>query len=303
MKWSMCFILVLSATSILPAQPAALDQIRRDYADQKYQAVVTRISSTLADSGATLTPAQRYELFFTRGECLVQLGQMQYASRDFLDAARLAPDRDKAIEARANVAITKRSAASGYRPRRDANNPMPIKTSEQRRKAMAVAFDDLLTENKARIDTVLRADNLLPLRNLMQTLYDLYALEIMTTGKSEQLDPMFDAMGEKAIEVVTKGSARLSDRTEHLHGRASRLRVSESGYAATVNYGGLSSNDRRELRGVIEDLEQMQSVSQIAVTIARDFGRTGQRWLSMTEQVNGILQLARETAAIDYTED
>ncbi|MGA2499114.1 MAG: hypothetical protein ABSH20_15335 [Tepidisphaeraceae bacterium] len=294
--WVLSFVCVALTAD---GQNVALADVQKLFNAHDYRGALSAISRTLFADQPLLTPAQRYELFMIRGESFLQLGERPYSTAAFLDAARVAPERLLAVTARANATIVRLATGTVYRP---GGNPeatgIDILNSDSRKQAMQAAFADMLKAVRPQVAGALKADSLGPMQSLYQTCIDLYCLEESATGKSTELEPMLTSLGDHAYKIFEDEKSRLGQAVEHYRAIAMETDLVQTGYITSMGHRGLFSQEKKEFRVFISEIEEGMGLARSAGRIARQFGRSGQRWAEMFVELDSLHEHAEQIMAL-----
>src|SRR5437762_10975641 len=127
-------VVVAMLATCCAAQTLSLDDVRTDYTNGEYRAVVTKTGRLFSSSLQEPLPSEKYELLMMRGESQLQLKDRLGAIQSFKSATKCAADVNQLSLAKANALIIERSSMGKYTPRAGTGvEPIDIVPMESRR--------------------------------------------------------------------------------------------------------------------------------------------------------------------------
>ena len=241
----------------------------------------------------------RYELLLLRGDCLLHIedpatAQLAYA------AAKESPVSAQANEARATVLLIARSVKMTYVPRtaNETGDGINIASRANRIKALGALLQDEIRADRREMDRAIAAQDLVPIREVLPKLADLYAVERATTEGDANVRPILKAVGARARVLIDRELGLEGERVAAIERRANQrlefpaVGVSSGGgtWWGGINRRGLYTNDRRELRDLIAYLRQIEETTKLGQRIALSFDGDVKAWDPLIERASKVLQ-------------
>ena len=240
-----------------------------------YREALERTGRVLNRDEATLTDADRFQLLMIRGKAMTARQVWDAAERTFDQAVELAPTEADRIRAMANRSLL-RFARGGTLDVGGPGGDQRIDLSDlgQHDRAARVLLDGQLRDLRPKVDQAAGARNLVPILDLLPRVIDLYALEMASTGKSEQTDLLFTKLGDRAHELMTDEVRAVGRRVGGIRSTANNL-VTRGQY---VNPSGVTTRQKDALREDGRYLERISAAARQARQIATQIGRDAGRW-------------------------
>jgi hypothetical protein len=247
-----------------------------------------------------LAPAKgydRFDLLLLRGDCLLHLEDPGTAKLAY-DAAMKSTVPEQAREARATALLISRSNKLSYVPRSGDSDAINIASHATRTRAMAALLRDELQANKELIDRARNADNLVPIMDALPKFYDLYALERTATGGDGETRPILRAVGERARTLIERELGVMDQRVAGVEKRADEIVSAPYGAGSAWWWGGstrrgLYTDDRRELRDLIDYLAKIADTCKLGEQVAISFDGDPHVWEPLIRHSIETLQHAQ----------
>ena len=288
----------LPATAVTQADDGRLatDAELRQMRDAgEYRICLQQIGRVMR-SGKVGKSYDRYDLLLLRGDCLLQLedpatAQLAYAAV----AASRVPEQ--AREGRATALLLQRSTKLTYLPRGNAKaDGINLASKEGRTQALRALLDDELRACQQDIGRAIRAETLVPIRDALPKLADLYAIERTATGSDSKLRPILEAIGNRTRTLLDQDLDLREQSIASVEHRSNALVDAPVGGWWWGGYArhGLSSNDRGKLRDLIDYLQRVEETARLGRQLAAAFDADATPWDPF---------IARASKAIRHAQD
>ena len=187
-----------------------------------------------------------------------------------------------------------------YLPRhdRDGGDGINITSKEGRNRALRALLADELRAGDADLRRAAGAENLVPVRDVLARLVDLYAVERTATGGDTQMRPILEAIGQRARTLIDRELEVREQTIAAFEGRANQ-RLEAPAFAGRWWWGGdvrrgLYTTDRRELRDLIDYLRRIDETTKLGRQLATSFDADATVWDPL---------VARASKAIGHAQD
>lgn len=274
----MAVVMLLAGVSYGQAQPASIGAAQQAFAEGDFRKSLQEISRVLASPQAKPGSKERYDALMLRGECMLQLKEPDLASSAFMSAAnvmRADPNLADTATARAMSILVKSSPNLKYVPA--GGEPIDISDPASRKKALAALLTDRLAAIKAQLAEALKSTSLEPIYKLVPAMVDVFALEIASTGKPTETEPMLKSLGEHGRNLITAELTRLNGEISQLETLANEP-TSTGALGRGYSRRGLDSNEQKVLQNDVAYLDKIRQVCQDGRRGAKRFGGTGEAW-------------------------
>jgi hypothetical protein len=278
------------------ATPAELRQMREA---GQYRVCLQQIARALR-SGSADKQYDRYDLLLARGDCLLHLDDPATALTAYAAAAK-SPAPEQAREGRATVLLLQRSPNMTYVPRGGEGGTadgISLASREGRLRALRALLQDELSAGKAEFHRALEAKDLVPIRNVLPRLADLYAVERTATGGDRQLRPILEATGERARTLIDR-ELGIQEQSIATIDRRANQRVEYPTAAGGWWWGGtvrrgLHTNDRQALRDLIDYLQRVEETARLGRKLAASFDDDTEPWDPLIERSAKAVRSAQD---------
>jgi hypothetical protein len=282
-----------------PTIPTELD-LQQMFDKKDYRACLQQSARVLNLTGEAAKAYDRFNLQMRRGECLLNLNDPQTALSAYNAALAAADTPLRAETARAHVALIKGSRNVNFVPA-GGGTAISIIPLDSRKAAMAALCKERLAAAEQEYKAAVSSTSLTPIMNFFPKIQDMHALEITSGGSDEKTQPILLAMGERARELINQELRNLASTIDTVQSRANQMVVSGNS-TVTVNGEpwwladtriGLSPEDRDGLRGSLNYINQIITVSEQARQAAQSFGRDGKIWDQVIADGQEVLRRAQ----------
>jgi hypothetical protein len=269
----------------------------------QYHICLQQIGRVLRLGGGAGKGYDRYDLLLLRGDCLLHLEDPATAKLAYAAAAQ-SPVAEQARAGRATALLIQRSTKMTYVPKtgNDTGDGINIASAENRTKAMAALLRDELRASEGDINRATAAENLVPIQQVLPKLADLYAVERTATGGDTSTRPILKAVGERARTLIDQelglqeqATAAIQERANQ-HVAAPAVAVAGGGawwWGGDVRRG-LYTDDRRELRDLIDYLLRIEETVKLGRQIAVSFDGDTKPWDPLIERASKVVQHAQD---------
>lgn len=304
--WSVVMCATLLVANVAPAADgsrlATRAELRQMLEAGEYRACLQQIARLL-QSDSTGKSDDRYELLLMRGDCLLQLDDPSSAQLAYALAAR-SPLAEQARQGRAMTLLIQRSRKMTYLPRSEddgGHGPAPagidLASSQRRPEALRALLSDELRAEEPAFRRAVHADNLVPIREVLSKLADLYAIELTATGRDVQMRPILESIGGRARTLIEQ---ELDLREEAI--AAMERRANQRVNSPSIAYGwwggevrrGLRSSDRTALRDLIDYLHVVKETAVLGRDLAMSFDGDAQPWDPLVVRASKAASRAQE---------
>ena len=246
-----------------PSQPAAMEDIKKLYDDQKYGDVLREIARALAlrDDAMRARGYDRFELLRLRAEANLRLKQNPAASDAFAAAARQieSSDADRAAKLRAVAMLVKRAKGTTYVPRTGPGkakpDPIDLLDEDSRKRAIDALYEDEAADVMARVNSLRKSNTLPAIAEASKRLKDLADLERASRGSDEETRGRLLKLGEDARQLVTVSLRKMDTRVDQIQREANELYQVAQGNIYRKR--GIASNQRGELQGIMDTAQRI----------------------------------------------
>jgi hypothetical protein len=275
-----------------------MEDLQKMFDAKEYRLCLQQIARVMrgADRGGPI----RYPLLLLRGDCLLHLNDGATA-RDAYQAAAKAPDLDQSAEAYATAFLISKSPGLRYTPR-TGGQPISIVEEADRNKAMAALLNDEMQGGSAEIRRALSADTMQPILDAWPTLRNLYGLELTATGKTDQVAPLFNELGQHARDVLGRELTMINNKLQQIQNKSAQPGGStmvQSGGVWWADPGivrmGLTPDDRQVLREIVDYCPKIIDTAQHGLSVANRMGGNSEAWNSL---ITGAQQAQEQAASI-----
>jgi hypothetical protein len=223
----------------------------------------------------------RYDLLLLKGDCLLHLDDPATAQLAYAAAAR-SPVAQQAREGRATVLLLQRRTKMTYQSRGGGAEGISLAGKESRARALRALLQDELRASDAEIRRAAAADNLVPIRDVLPKLADFYAVERTAIGGDAQLRPILETIGQRARALIDR-ELDLREPTIAAVERRANQRVDVPAAPGGWWWGGsvrrgLHTDDRRELRDLIDYLRRVEETARLGQQLATSFDSDATVW-------------------------
>jgi hypothetical protein len=270
----------------------------------QYHICLQQIGRVLRLGGGAGKGYDRYDLLLLRGDCLLHLEDPATAKLAFAAAAQ-SPVAEQARAGRATALLIQRSTKMTSVPRvgNDTGDGINIASAENRTKAMAALLRDELRASEADINRATAAEDLVPIQQVLPKLADLYAVERTASGGDASTRPILKAVGERARTLIDRELGLQEQATAGIQERANQHvaapAVAVAGGGAWWWGGGdvrrgLYTDDRRELRDLIDYLLRIEETVKMGRQIALSFDGDTKPWDPLIDRASKVVQHAQD---------
>ncbi|MGH7178806.1 MAG: hypothetical protein ACREJC_15615 [Tepidisphaeraceae bacterium] len=279
----LCVVLTLALATLSRAQTptATLDELRKMYDARQYRVCLQQIAKVLR--GADRGGSNRFDLLTLRGDCLLQLRDGATA-KDAYAAAQKSPDIQQAAYARAMNALIRHSPGLQYTPQ-GGGPPISILDDNMRKQAMEALFNDQFQSRDREFHRAAAGNDLEAIKEVLPTLMDLYSLEVTATGKTDQIAPVFRAVGQEARSILERQLQLIDQKEQSIENACNQTLANP-----TVNVGsewwllpgvvrrGLMPDERDTLREIIYVTPRIQDAAEHGQRVASALGGQPEAW-------------------------
>lgn len=292
-------MLTSQAWAANPTIPTEQD-LQQMFDKKEYRACLQQSARVLSLTGDAAKPYDRYTLQMRRGECLLNLNDPQTALGAYNAALTASDTPVRGETARAHVALIKGSRNGNFVPA-GGGAPISIIPLDSRKTAMAALCKERLAASEQEYKGAVSSTSLTPIMNFFPKIQEMHALEITAGGSDEKTQPILLAMGERARELINQELRNLASSIETVQTRANQMIVSGNS-TVTVNGSawwladtriGLTPEDRDSLRGSLNYINQIITVSEQGKQAAQSFGRDGKIWDQVIADGQEVLRRAQ----------
>jgi hypothetical protein len=256
------------------------------YEQKDYRACLQQSARVLALRGDAAKPYDLFAVQMRRAECLLNLSDSTTAISAYTAALPLATSPKGADEARAMITLIKASQNLNYVPRGQNTTVIPIVPFATRAVAMKAAFTDLYATSQNAIQTAMQATSLTPIIRFLPQAQDLFALEILGTGKAEKMQPILQNVGQRARDMIMADLQKINAQIDQIQNRANQMVASGNTMVQANGMDwwvgdtriGLSGDDRNTLRQMLPYLSDVVTASNRGRQAALSFGADGVVW-------------------------
>jgi hypothetical protein len=169
-----------------------------------------------------------------------------------------------------------------YQPRGGGAEGIGLASKESRAKALRALLQDELRAGEPDFRRAAAADNLVPIRDVLPKLADLYAVERTATGGDAQLRPILEPIGQRARTLIDRELGPREQTIAAVERRANQ-RVDVPAVPGGWWWGGsvrrgLHTDDRRELRDLIDYLRRVEETATLGQHLAASFDSDAGVW-------------------------
>ena len=298
------FVLILA--SVLHAAPLSIGDAQAAYGSGDYRGCLQKISSLLTTSTIKPASVERYDLLMLRGECMLKLKQAKGAADTFEAASKVLKtqgDVARVANAKAMSVLVKASPGLQYRSNGSTGDAAGIDIVEpdSRKQAMKMLLDDRNRQLMPAINKAIEGTSLVPIQKLLPAVWEIYTLEFAAKGNADQTTATVKKMGQHARDLITSELDRLTSRLTELNNLANEPTISSNRVGPqTLSYRGLNSNERNELKEMMDYLLNIQQVCENARRINRLLGGTGEAWDALLADCAEARQVADQAYNRQY---
>lgn len=287
-----CIVLavVCLLTTNAPADVAAeVKKIEDAYAAGQYRPALEGIAGLMPGLQSDDDKATRYQLLMIKGESLLRTDNRMLAVSAFEAATKNAVDARALAVARANALLVRASPDNKYTPKTGENKtPIDILDPAARKNAFLALRADMLAHVKGKINAATEADSLPPIIEAVNPLLDLGYLEYAADGAATQTKEMLQGLGERARGLINRAFTRMS----------TRMNLMESASNTQSNFGsgtrvGLTTPQRNEVAGYIDELQQIEQIARNARRRARELSMDGNAWEPIIADAADLMDRAK----------
>lgn len=272
---AMLFLGVASLASVARAQRSegpTVEEAQQALEAGDYVTALETSTRVLAREDNQLADAERHELLMIRAKAMTGRRVWEHAERTFDQAAQVAPTPEDRAAAMASAALLRR--AQGGTLTVGDGQKFDLSDLRSHGAAAAASLDHELDQITPKVEQAQNAPNLVPIMDLMPQITDLYALEVATTGKSDKTDPMFQALGERAQELMNNELKVVGRRINSVRDNANNL-VTTNGY---TNPAGLNTRQRERLQEDVVYLTRIKDTARRGQDMSEAMDLSGQKW-------------------------
>lgn len=297
-----CFMLPANARAQGAPPLPTKDDLNGMYNAGQYRLCLQQIARVMRQLDRNST--DRYALLLLRGDCLLQLHDGATAKEAYKDAQKSA-DLDQAAEAYAMSFLISNSPGLKYTPG-GGGEPISIIDRASRKLAMQALLTDQLQSSGIEIRAALTAQDMQPIFQVWPKLRALYALEVVSTGRTDQVEPLFREVGQSARDVLSRQLSIMNQKLQQIATKSVQpggATVVQAGGAWWEDPGlvrmGLTPDDRQTLREILDYCPQLIDNAQHGLSIAQRLGGEPQAWQAIIDQAN---QIAEQANSVLYQE-
>lgn len=285
---------------VAPTRAATVADIEAMYAAGEFRLALQQISRILPAA----PPSTRAQLFFLRGQSLLQLDDIASArlALDMVDreAARApATDELRLISARARADRILIEMSRAGRVTLSGREPVAIADPAARAGLYALIFEERMAALTPDVQRAQSANDLPTIRNLLPRVYDVHSLEIAATGNDTRTAEIYRSLGARARLLIDRELQLMNTRVISIRDAASRTesfvapRVTGTWWSSTAIRRGLHSTDRDALRQILGELGRINEVSDQARAYAVSLGRVPQGWDDLITRTRVLAEMTQ----------
>ena len=282
--------------AIAAAQQPTIAEAQADFDKGQYRTSLQKIARLLSAPTAKANPTERYDLLMLRGENMLALKEAALAADAFETAARTVKTGDdvkRLGQARGMAILVRASPGLKYTRKGSDEPPIDIASRDSRTAAMNALLAERIVTVEPKVKSALEATSLLPIKDLMPALGEMYSLEIATAGESKVAVPLAQTLGEHARKLIETELTRIGSRIDELYAMASAPTLSSNPGAQTLSYRGLTSPERKELQDAADYLVNIEKVAQEGRRVNLRFGGTGDVWDRILGEIGDLKDAAQ----------
>ena len=245
---------VLTTTPFASAAVESQDELQHLFNDGKYTELLPKLNAALALKGPGAAAYDKYQLLMLKGETQLRTTGASAATTTFRAAAAATTDDKQVASARALAALMARTTGTKFKPKPTpavkgaAATPaapvvmLDVVVPEDRKQAFTDLFAEMLATAGPVVDRAKKSTGLPPITTAAASLADLRPVELEATGDDAQSKDLLKAVGERAVELMTKADEQMAEQVKAIDDSASSSNTQRNGGHNTTMRGNGGAN-------------------------------------------------------------
>ncbi len=299
--------LVLLISSPLQAQNPppmpTMDDLRQMYQAKQYRVCLQQIARVVRQANLQDSQWDKYALMLMRADCLLHLDDGA-AARQMYEQAEQSPDEMQWARGRAMAYLVSRSPGFKYTPRAGGATIDITQDANQASAMQALLADDL--QSPAGLRRAMDAQNIEPVVEFVPQVQNLYALELVATGKTDQVQPMVREVGQHARDLIQREINTIGQKMQNIQGSSAQSaggQPMEAGGAWWVDPAvvrrGLFPEERQYLNQVGGYLERIAQTAQRGQKLSMRLGGEADAWGALVTQTQQLQNQAQQILSME----